>query len=89
MREITTEQLSCMEVINLCDGGKLGFASALSICPEDGRVTAILIPARAKLLSWGKEPRDRIPWCRVQCVGEDMVLIKMTAAELADCLEKK
>ena len=82
-------QLRRKEVINLCDGGKLGFARALSLCPEEGRVTAILVPAHSKLLSWGKEPRYRIPWCRVQCIGEETVLIKMTAAELAECLEKK
>ena len=29
MREITTTDLCAMEVINLCDGGRLGYPSAL------------------------------------------------------------
>ena len=86
MRELTTADLFSMEVINLCDGGKLGYPSALEFCAEDGKITALLIPRDCGLLSLGKTERYRIPWCRIECIGEDTVLVKLTAAELTSCL---
>ena len=86
MREITTNDLCSMEVINLCDGGKLGYPSALELCAEDGRITALLIPRECGFLGFGKSERYRIPWCRIECIGEDAILVKLTAAELTSCL---
>jgi YlmC/YmxH family sporulation protein len=86
MRHITTEELFRMEVINLCDGGRLGYPTALELCAEDGRVTALIIPRECGLLSFGKGERYRVPWCRIQCVGEDTLLVRLTDAELADSL---
>ena len=88
MREITTTDLCSMEVINLCDGGRLGYPSALELCAEDGRITALIIPRECGFLGLGKAERYRIPWCRVECIGEDTVLVKLTAAELSSCLER-
>ena len=112
MREITTTDLCAMEVINLCDGGRLGYPSALELCPEDGKITAIdlvqytetgnitvvakeripaqitalIIPRECGFLGLGKTERYRIPWCRIECIGEDAILVKLTAAELTNCL---
>jgi len=86
MRHITTTELACMEVINLCDGGKLGYPCAVELCAEDGRITALIIPRECGFLSLGKSEQYRIPWCRIECLGEDTILIKLTAAELSGCL---
>lgn len=86
MREITTTDLFCMEVINLCDGGKLGYPSALELCAEDGRVTALIIPRESGFWGLGKTEQYRIPWCRIECIGEDTVLVKLAAAELTTCI---
>lgn len=86
MREITTTDLCAMEVINLCDGGRLGYPSALELCAEDGRITALIIPRECGFLGLGKAERYRIPWCRIECIGEDAILVKLTAAELTNCL---
>lgn len=88
MREITTSELECMEVINLCDGGKLGFPSAVELCAEDGKITALIIPRECGFLGFGKSEHYRIPWCRVECLGEDAILVKLTAAELSNCTRK-
>ena len=85
MRELTTTDLCSMEVINLCDGGKLGYPSALELCAEDGRITALIIPRERGLWGSGRTERYRIPWCRIECIGEDTVLVKLTAAELTSC----
>ena len=86
MRQITTAELECMEVINMCDGGKLGYPSAVEICVDDGRVTALIIPRESGFLCFGKQEHYRIPWCRIECIGEDAILVKVTAAELSSCL---
>lgn len=88
MREITTADLFCMEVINLCDGGRLGYPNSLELCVEDGKITAIIIPRDCGFLGLGKSEHYRIPWCRIECIGEDTILVKLTAAELQGCLGK-
>lgn len=88
MRHITTAELSCMEVINLCDGGRLGYPAALELCADDGKATALIIPRECGFLGLGKSEHYRIPWCRIECIGEDAILVKLTAAELQGCLCK-
>ncbi len=89
MRPINTHTLFSMEVINLCDGARLGTASALELDADCGNATAVLIPLDSGFFSFGKSDCYRIPWCRIECIGEDTVLVKLTAAELAGCLSKK
>ncbi len=89
MRQLTTTELECMEVINLCDGARLGTPSAVELNPDDGCVTALLVPRDCGLLSFARSEHYRIPWCRIECLGEDTVLVKLSAAELSNCLVKK
>ncbi len=89
MRSLTTSALFCMEVINLCDGARIGTPSALEIDSDCGKVTAIIIPIECGFFSFGKTDVYRIPWCRIECIGEDAILVKLTAAELAGCLTKQ
>lgn len=86
MRHITTAELFCMEVINLCDGGKLGYPNGLELCADDGHITALIIPRDCGLFSFGKSECYRIPWCRIECLGEDTILVKLTATDLSSCL---
>ena len=86
MRTITTTELFCMEVINLCDGAKLGYPNALELCAEEGKISALILPREHGLFSLGKGESYRIPWCRIECLGEDAILVKLTAAELSSCL---
>ena len=85
MRTVTTTELACMEVINLCDGARLGYPSAVELNVDDRCVTAILVPKETGLLCFGKQEIYRIPWCRIECIGEDAILVKLTAAELTSC----
>lgn len=86
MRQLTTADLSAMEVINLCDGARLGCPSCFEVNCDDGQITALLLPPNTGFSLFGKSEAYRIPWCKIQCIGEDTILIKMTAAELTSCL---
>ena len=85
MRTVTTTELACMEVINLCDGARLGYPSAVELNVDDRCATAILVPKETGFLCFGKQETYRIPWCRIECIGEDTILIKMTDGDLAGC----
>lgn len=85
MKCITTEELGCMEVINLCDGSKLGYPSSFEIDVSCGSVTAIIIGGDGGVLGFGKCKEFRIPWCNIECFGEDAILVKLTGQELSGC----
>lgn len=91
MRTLTSTQLENTEVINLCDGARLGCPEALEL-QTDGcgllTVTALLIPlggGLADFLRIGSRDVLRIPVCRIECIGQDTILVKLTEAELASC----
>lgn len=86
MRLITTRQLSCMEVINLCDGAKLGCPTDFEVDIDEGCIVAMLLPKDMGFLGFGKSEMYRICWKSIQCIGEDTILIKLTSAELTACL---
>ena len=88
MRIMNTTELSAMDVINLCDGARLGCPSGFEINCEDGQLISILIPLATGFLSFGKAEYYRIPWCKIQCIGEDTILVKLTATELNTCICK-
>lgn len=85
MRQLTTTELSAMEVINLCDGARLGCPDCFELDCEDGRLTALLVPQSTGFSLFGKTEYYRIPWCKIQCIGEDTILVKLPDAELSAC----
>ncbi len=85
MRPITTTELACMEVINLCDGGRLGTPSAAELDADNGCVTALIVPRETGFFPLSRRECYRIPWCRIECIGADAILVKLTAAELSSC----
>ncbi len=62
------------EVINICDGQRLGYVSDLEL-DGCGKVLALLVNTSTKLFSFGKEKCICIPWDRIERIGEDTVLV--------------
>lgn len=89
MRTLTTADLSSMEVINLCDGSRLGCPACFELDCDDGRIIALLLPQSKSFSLLGKADYYRIPWCNIQCIGEDTILVKLTASELNTCCCKR
>lgn len=85
MKTTTTSDLQNMEVINLCDGAKLGYPCDFEVNTEDGCITAIFVPKETKWLSVCKPEQYRIPWCRIECFGEETILVKIPPQELEGC----
>ena len=68
--------LRCKEVVNICDGGRLGFVSDVEMELPQGRITAILVPGPCRFLGlFGRECDYRIPWSCIRRIGEDIILV--------------
>ncbi len=76
LRICTLSGLRNKEVINLCDGRRLGFACDAEIDLESGRLISLLIPPEGKLFSFGKCAYIRILWCDIERIGDDVILVR-------------
>ncbi len=89
MRRISTKDLRELEVVNLCDGEKLGYPSDFEFDMECGQILAIVVPVCDGFLSFGKRQDIIIPWNKIECIGEDTILVRLTSAETSCCNSKK
>jgi YlmC/YmxH family sporulation protein len=70
------EELCRKDVINIKDGSRLGFICDVEIDAADGRVVSLVIYGRSKFFGiFGREEDIVIPWCNIQTLGEDTVLV--------------
>ncbi len=75
MSDCNTGDFREKEVVNLCDGRLLGFVSEVEFDVVDGRITAIVVPGRGGFFGIGGEDDLVIPWCKIQKIGEDVILV--------------
>ena len=76
---MTYAQLKQKEVINTCDGARLGNVCDLELS-QDGRILALTVPGPFTLGSMFKGGGMTIPWNCVQMMGEDVILVTLPAA---------
>ena len=68
--------LHAKEVINVCDGNRLGCVDDVEVDTCTAKLTAIIIHGRPKLLGLlGHEDDLVIPWCEIEIIGEETVLV--------------
>ena len=77
MKRMTTIDLKEKAVINLYDGAQLGYASDFEFDKCDGKILSIIIPGERGLFGGAKTDDIIIPWCNIECFGEDAVLVKI------------
>ena len=90
MRRMGTDELREKEIINLCDGSRIGYACDFEFDVTDGRISALIVPRQSGFLSLSKGCDLVIPWCRIDCIGEDAILVKLPKEELhaSECAER-
>lgn len=80
VRRCTITDLRCKEVINICDGTRLGFVSDVHIDLCTGRVVALVVPGRRTLRGlFGKDEECVIPWDAIRNIGDDIILVEDSA----------
>mgnify|MGYP004551673403 CR=1 FL=1 len=72
----SVNDLRCKEVINVRDGQRLGFVDDVEFDVTSGTITALVVPGPARVLGmFGRECNYVIPWCNIQKIGSDIVLV--------------
>ena len=70
------------EVINVCDGKRLGCVCDLEIDIHTGKICTIIIPEDSKWNFFAKERAFFVPWRCIRRIGDDIILIEADAEEL-------
>lgn len=66
------------DVVNIRDGCRLGYVSDIEIDTNAALVCSIVIYGRARLFGLlGREDDIIIPWCDIDIIGEDIILVNM------------
>lgn len=67
------------EVINICDGKRLGFVQDVCADLETGRITSIIVPGGTnRLMNLFSNSNDIvIPWERIKCISDDLILVEI------------
>ena len=78
--------LRLKEVINICDGKRLGYSTDAEFDCKTGCIDRFIIPGPAHICGFlGRDTEYVIPFKCVEQIGEDFVLVKVVTEE---CLNK-
>ncbi len=68
--------LKCKEVINVCDGCRLGFVSDVEVDCGCGQILAIVVPGKGRCFGLlGCREDFVIPWQCIRRIGDDIILV--------------
>ena len=67
--------LRCKEIINICDGGRIGFVEDVDIILPEGRVCALIAYGRGRFFGLLRGEEYYIPWDCIKQIGDDIILV--------------
>ena len=74
--------LSCKEVVCICDGARLGYVSDVEVEVPEGQVKAIVVPGKCRWFGLiGRTEDFVIPWNAIRRVGDDIILVDCKPSE--------
>ena len=82
MSNCCINQLRDKEVINTCDGRRLGYVYDVEIDLCCGKLTAIIVPGEIRCLGFGRGKNIRIPWDCIERIGDDIILVNAGGLDL-------
>lgn len=67
------------EVINICDGKRLGYVQDVCADLDTGKITSIIVPGgNNRLMSLFSNNNDIvIPWENIKCISDDLILVEI------------
>lgn len=89
MKICSTADLREKEVINLCDGERLGYVTDFEVDTCDAKIISLILPSEIGLFGCPKGEDLVIPWDKIECIGEDTILVKVNTNELCRCFSDK
>jgi len=64
------------EIVNISDGARYGFVSDMELDTNEGKITALIVPGPGRVLGvFGRDQEYRIPWEKIQKIGDDIILV--------------
>lgn len=88
MRICSFSELKNKEVVNVCDGKRLGYVTDAEIDVECGRVISLIMPSESRLFSLSRCEPVRVLWCDIECIGDDVILVRRAEAIPPKCGKK-
>ena len=74
------------EVINICDGERLGNVCDVDFEKKTGRICSLIIPGPCKVLGiLGRDQEYIVPYEQIKRIGTDVILVEV---EREKCLQK-
>lgn len=68
--------LRCKEVVNVCDGCRMGFVSDVEVDTKCGQILALVVPGESKCFGLlGRQNDYVIPWSCIRQIGDDIILV--------------
>ena len=69
--------LKCKEVVNVCDGCRLGFVCDVEVDCCNGQICSIIVPGHTKAFGLlGRQEEYVIPWKCIRQIGDDIILVE-------------
>lgn len=77
MANTTFSELRRKEIINVCDGARLGCICDLELDDCTGQITAIIVPGPSRFFGLFRGSEEIvIPFCKIQKIGDDVILVQ-------------
>ena len=71
------------EVINICDGRRLGYVCDISLDLCSGKICGLLIPDEGERWNFfSKERYFYVPWRCIKRIGDDIILVEANTEDL-------
>ena len=71
-------ELKTKEIINICDGRRLGYVCDTELVLPAGEIRALIVPGPAKFFGlFGREPDYLIPVGCITRFGQDVILVEV------------
>lgn len=89
MARMFLAQLRDKDVINLCNAARIGYINEIEFDSCSGQICSLVLCRDNGWLSFTKEEDLVLPWNRIECIGEDAILVKIPEEELSGLGVKK
>lgn len=77
--DISYNELRNKEIINLCDGSRLGHIIDMVFCSESGKILGVVAPGEKRIFR--KSTDLFIPIEKVRRIGDDVILIRFDLSQ--------
>ena len=72
-------ELGCKEVVNVCDGYRIGAVCDVAVDVTSGQVTALIVPGPCRFFGlFGRGDDYVVPWDCIRKIGADIILVEIS-----------